>query len=655
MDLPTYPFQHHRYWLEPAVRADVGDPAETALWAAVDGDAVDDVARVLGIDDAQSLASLEPVVRALHEWRKSLRDRSIVYDLRYQIDWQSVIPNTFPQTRQHWLVLARPEQSDDVWLTGLSAHAPGGFTVLAIKPEEFDRKSLATLLSDETTQHQYHGVVSFMALHDETHPDPTGLPAALLSTLRVAHAYMDSGIALPLWVATHGAVQVDHSDAVAPDQAAIWGLGQSICLEHPDWWGGLIDLPANPTSRDFKLLQAVLTCPQIEDQLALRAHGLTARRLQKATLPTGRAHVWKPLGTAVVTGVTGHLGQSIARWLAQAGATHLLLLSRTAAEQPGVAELEKELNAADIATTSVSVDVTDRSALAAVLAQTRMEHGPIHTVVHAAAHIGWSTVAETSVDEFKKTYAAKAIGAENLIALLEDEPPQTFIMFSSAAATWGGTRQGAYAAANAHIAALTTQLRGRGCHAVAPAWGAWSDDMGAPQGLAENAGRQQVMDYFGRIGLKPLSPDTAFAALQQSLDVDDTQITIADVDWDRFRDLFTTTRRSHQLLSGLEPAPIATSKAHSTQAHEHLSAQLAGQSSAQQLATLFDMVTGATAAVLAHPDASALDPDQPFKDLGIDSLSALELRNTMAQHAGLTLPATLIFDHPTPTALTHYL
>ena len=245
------------------------------------------------------------------------------------------------------------------------------------------------------------------------------------------------------------------------------------------------------------------------------------------------------------------------------------------------------------------------------------------------------------MDEFASDYA-KAVGADNLVDLLDDELPETVILFSSAAATWGGARQGCYAAANAHLDALASRLRARGgTIALSVAFGQWADQDVTAGG---------VVDYFGRIGLNPISPDTALGGLQQSLDADDTLITIADVSWNQFLDVFTA-RRAHPLLTELasahSPANAATTTTASSQA---LAARLANQTVDQRLATLTALVTHATAAVLAHPDPGALDADRPFKDLGIDSLTALDLRNRLAAQTGLTLPATLVFDHPTPTA-----
>ncbi|WP_304528656.1 type I polyketide synthase [Mycobacterium sp. E2327] len=650
--LPTYPFEHRRYWLAPAPAAELSGPPDGALWKAVDDDAVDTVAELLGLTDAESGASLAAVVRALRAWRSDLGVRSAANKLRYRIEWRAIAPNTFPPTRRRWLALTSPDQADDPWITGLTARYAGALQVLTVDPSSLERNSLSDALTSAAARAHCDGIVSFLAT-DERVRQASGESVGLSATLLVAQAHCDSGLDIPLWVVTRGAASVSTEDGPAsPSQSAVWGLGQSVCLENPDQWGGLIDLPLSATPTGIEHLHAILTCPQVEDQLAIRRSGVSARRLVESPLPSERlerAHSWKPSGTAVVTGATGRLGKHVVGWLAEAGAKHLVLLTRNAAEHPQSVELEKELRARGATMTAVSVDVTDRSALAAVLADIRSTHGPIRTVVHAAAAIGWGTISDTTAEEFGNTYAAKAAGANNLVELLDDEPPDTFILFSSAAATWGGIQQGAYAAANAHIDALATRLRSNGCSVVAAAFGLWANETcNMPP---------EILDYFRRIGINQIPPNAALAGLQQAIEVNDTLITIADVSWERLLPAFTA-RRSHPLLAELAARADATETTNGTTliaSASRLREMLAGQTPEQQLQILTTMVASATATVLAHPDRDALDPDHPFKDLGIDSLTALELRNTLNQRTGLTLPATLPFDHSTPATLATHL
>lgn len=653
VELPTYAFQHRHYWITPTPAASVvSSPAEGALWQAIDDDAVDTVAELLGLSDGDSAAPLGTVVHAMRQWRSTLGLRSAANKLRYQVNWRPVTPNTFPSTRRRWLVLASPDQVDDGWITGLSERFADSVELLTVDPSEVDRSSLSALLTTAATRAHCDGIISFLATHDREHPDFPGLSVGVLATLLVAQAHCDSGLGLPLWLVTQNGVSVSPDDGAArPSQSAVWGLGQSACLEHPDVWGGLIDLPPSATPRDIEQLYAIVSCPQTEDQLAIRSHGVSARRLIEASLPSellDRPHSWNPSGPALVTGATGRLGKHLAGWLADAGANPIVLLSRSAATDPQLAELASELQARGVTTTSVSVDLTDRSALAAVLTDIRSAHGPIHTVVHAAAAIGWNTITDLTAEVFYDSYAAKAVGAEHLVELLDDEPPETFILFSSAAATWGGAYQGAYAAANAHIDGLAARLRANSRTVLAPAFGLWADESGNMP--------TEVLDSFERIGLNEIPPTTALAALQQAVEAHDTLITIADVSWDRFLPAFTA-RRSHPLFNDVvsRPDTTETTSSTATASAAALRETLAAQTAEQQRHTLTAMVAGSAAAVLAHPDPDALHNDVAFKDLGIDSLTAVELRNSLATRTGLSLPATLVFDHPTTTSLVTHL
>ncbi|WP_423213044.1 type I polyketide synthase [Mycobacterium shinjukuense] len=649
--LPTYPFQHRRYWLTPPTttgKVGAGNgPVEGALWRAVDAEAVDTFAQVLGLTETQDEVSLAAVVRALRHWRAELGVRSAANKLRYRVDWQAFTPKTFPTTRRRWLVLAFPEQADDVWITGLSARYPEAVEVLTVEPDELASTSLSALLTDAATRAHCDGIASFLATNERAHLDHPEISVGLLSTLRVAQALCGSGLGIPLWVLTQGAVSVSTDDGPAsPNQAAVWGLGQSVCLEYPDQWGGLVDLSHGATPHDIELLYGILSCAQPEDQLAMRRNGVSVRRLIEAPVPlerVERASRWEPAGPALVTGATGRVGKHVIGWLAEKGANPLVLLSRTAAEDPELAKLQQELQARGVVTTSVSVDVSDRLALADVLADIRSANGPIRTVVHAAAAIGWNTISDITVEEVAHSFAAKAVGADNLVELLADELPDTFILFSSAAATWGGVQQGAYAAANAHLDALATGLRSNGCLAVSAAFGLWADETGTMPA--------EIVDYLQRIGVDPIPPSTALVSLEQSIEANDTLITIADVAWDRFLPAFTA-RRAHPLLAELAPrADTAETSSALTASATGLLEELAGQTAEQRLHTLTTLVASVTATVLAHPDTAALDPNLAFKDLGIDSLTALELRNALHQHTGLSLPVTLILDHPTPATL----
>ncbi|MFB8101203.1 beta-ketoacyl reductase, partial [[Kitasatospora] papulosa] len=272
-----------------------------------------------------------------------------------------------------------------------------------------------------------------------------------------------------------------------------------------------------------------------EDQLALRPGGeVRARRLVPAPLRR-LAHRGRPRpgGTALVTGGTGALGALVARRLAEAGAGHLLLVSRSGERAAGAEELRRELTELGARVTFAACDVADRDALGRVLAGVPDEL-PLTTVVHTAGQLDDALLDALTPAQLERALAAKASGARNLDELTRDTELDAFVLFSSVAATWGMPGQGGYAPGNAFLDALAERRRAAGLPATAIAWGPW-----AGAGMAASTA---VADEFERVGLGRLGAEQALAALDRALDADDVCVTVADVDWDRFLSAATTGR-----------------------------------------------------------------------------------------------------------------
>ncbi|HWM07667.1 MAG TPA: SDR family NAD(P)-dependent oxidoreductase, partial [Actinophytocola sp.] len=432
-------------------------------------------------------------------------------------------------------------------------------------------------------------------------------PAELLDLL---HTVAATGEPLRLWIVTSGAVRVGPADDVRPNAAMTWGLGRVFALEHPHQWGGLVDLPADPDDRAIDRLAAVLSTVDGEDQVAVRASGSHARRLRPADA-TGEP-TWRARGTVLVTGGAGGIGRHVARWLADVGAEHVVLLSRSGAG----ADL-------DVPVTAVACDVADRAALADVLAGLP----DLTAVFHAAGVSAVRPLVDTGPAEFAEVLRAKVTGAANLHELTADL--DAFVLFSSVAGVWGSGGQGPYAAANAYLDALAEHRHANGLPATSVAWGPWAGD-----GML--ADDQEAEARLRRQGLVPMAPDRAVAELHRALDRAEPTVVVADVDWDRFAALFTAARSRPllaEITTAVPPAPPRTA-------------------AVPDLATL---VPATVAAVLGHASPSAVPLDRPLGELGVDSLTALEIRNRLAEATGRRLPATLVFDHPTTRAILDHL
>ncbi|MGO4463508.1 KR domain-containing protein, partial [Streptomyces sp. M-16] len=222
-----------------------------------------------------------------------------------------------------------------------------------------------------------------------------------------------------------------------------------------------------------------------------------------------------------------------------------------------------------------------------------------------------------------------------------------FVLFSSFAGTVGGAGQGNYAAANACLDALAEQRRADGLPATSVAWGAWADS-----GLA--TGSDAVTARMRRGGLLPMAPDLAMTALQQALDRDETTLVVAGVDWERFTAAFVTGRPS-PLLTGVPEVRSVLAALDDRAAGTSLRDTLPGLPAEARERTLLDLVRTHVAAVLGHGTAQEVATGRAFREAGFDSLTAVELRNRLSTATGLTLPATVVFDHPNPAALAAYL
>ncbi|MGV9929758.1 type I polyketide synthase [Streptomyces olivaceoviridis] len=634
VDLPTYPFRRDRHWedapilqAERAAAARAGTDAADPFWELVRDQDVTAVAATLGVTDETSVAAVVPALAAWHEQRQA---NAAADGWRYRVAWEPLAPAATPARGGHWLAVV--PAADDPWttavLTGLTDQGLRVDTLTA--PATADRAGLAALLAGRGG---VDGVLSLLA------------PATpLTATAALVQALGDAGITAPLWCVTRDAVAHGTAATVTGfDQAPVWGLGRVAALEHPDRWGGLVDLPAETGPRTVARLAALLADAGGEDQVVIRESGAYGRRLEHAPARAGAP--WKPSGTVLVTGATGAVGTAVARWLAAEGADHLLLTSRRGMDAPGAADLVRELTDAGTRVTLAACDVADREALAALLDSVPEQH-PLTAVLHLAGVLDDGVLDALTPDRFAGVLAPKADAARHLHELTADRDLSAFVLFSSLTATVGGAGQANYAAANAFLDALAEHRRATGLPATSIAWGPWGGDGMAAHGTVRSAARA--------MGMSPLDPGRALTALRRALDGGDTTVTVADVDWSVFAPAFTATRPS-ALLSALPEARRGTAGPAEPGAVDGFAEKLAGLTGGERERALQELVCGQAAAVLGYGGADAVEPTTAFRDLGFDSLTSVDLRNRISGAAGVPLPATLIFDYATPAALAKHL
>nr|WP_307819046.1 SDR family NAD(P)-dependent oxidoreductase [Streptomyces sabulosicollis] len=683
-DLPTYAFQRTHFWLHDTRPAShqglVGasgdtDDTDARFWAAVERGDLGSVAEALDLADAEgnraALDAVGGVLGVLSDWRRKRGEKSAADRLRYQVTWKPLPGAASGVPTGTWLVVlpygCRDEEYAAQVVPLLNRQGLRTTTLRLDGPEPPDRAALAEMLRGALADHDdIGGVLSLLALDQRVRPGTATLTEGVAATLALVQALGDLGSAGSagstgstgsasaghrLYCATQGAVSVGTADRLsATEQAAVWGLGLAVALEQPDRWGALVDLPEVFDDRAARTLLAALADPGDEDQLAIRATGAFVRRLRSHPLPTGAAKPeWRPRGTVLVTGGTEGLGRHAARWLAGAGAEHLVLTVGSDPEAPHVVALRDELSGLGTKVTVCPADLSDWEAVERLITGPAA-HPELSGVVHTADLARIAQTDATSADELAETLAAKVDGLLHLDTLLADRELDLFMVFSSVASVWGGGGQGLIGAANAQLDALIERRRARGLAATSVAWGVIDGF-----GVAADATAQEQLR---RRGVLPMAPEAAMAALTHAVRHDDTRVAVADIDWSAFVPAFTSLRPSPLIgdLPGVQEIvdSLRTDDATDASASEFLR-ELATGSDAERERALMKVVRENAAIALGHSGVEAVKPQRAFQEMGFDSLAAVNLRNTLGAALGTRLPATLVFDYPTPAALVEYL
>ncbi|MFI2208026.1 SDR family NAD(P)-dependent oxidoreductase, partial [Streptomyces sp. NPDC020192] len=616
VSLPTYAFQRRRYWPQPSSPADdaaLRDPVDAEFWESMQNTDVSELARSLGVDSTV----LSDVVPAMLRWRDQRQSESQADGWRYRETWApvSATGQLLDSPAARWAVIVPEGYAADPWMTAV-AEAVGG--------ELIEDDGSAPVLNPGCP-----GVVSLLAVRDDVE--------GLLSTVRLVQH-----LRVPVWAVTRRAVAVHGQEQVGGVwPGATWGIGRVAALELSERWAGLVDLPEVIDDAVRQRLRAVVAGGHGEDQLAVRSSGLFARRLVQAPAATLPAS-WRTSGTAIVTGGTGGVGAHVARWLVRVGAEHIVLVSRRGPAADGAQELRAELEATGARVSIVAGDVGDREAIAELIASVPADL-PLRSVMHAAGVVDEAGAVETLTTEaLRAQLRVKVTGGLLLDELTRDLELDAFVLFSSGAAAWGSAGQGSYAAANACLDALAAHRRAQGLTAVSVAWGAWD----SPGMMAADADYAQ---YLERLGVHPMRPELAVAALHRVLSDGDTNVTVTNMDWSRFAPAFSLARPSR--LFSLLPEAAGAAEPEESEEGGHLRSMTAQQRYDYVLKAARDHA----AAVLGYDSGDQVDAAQAFKELGFDSVTAVEFRNRLQTVTGLSLPATLVFDYPNAGRIAGYL
>ncbi|WP_394842260.1 type I polyketide synthase [Pendulispora brunnea] len=448
-----------------------------------------------------------------------------------------------------------------------------------------------------------------------------------------------------LLVLTQGAVAT-RADEEVPDlvHAALWGLVRTAQAENPDLPILLADVDGSAASRRA-LLEAL---DEGEAQIALRDGQRLVPRLSRCTSEVACTEPgFGREGAVLITGGTGTLGALLARHLVlKHGVKHLVLTSRRGARAEGAEALKRELESAGASVKIAACDASDRGALEELLATAFVEH-PLSAVIHAAGVLDDGVLTSLDAARMRSVLRAKLDAAYHLHELTQGLELTAFVLFASLSGVLGNPGQGNYAAANAFLDALAHHRKARGLASLSLDWGFWASKTGLTAHLTEADLRRMA-----RGGVRPLSPEEGLALFDASLARADAALVPARFDAAILRARGDTLP---PLLRGLVRVRASRPAAANTEATPSLEQRLLGLSIAERERVVLDLVRAEVTRGLGMASPGALDVHRPLQELGLDSLMAVELRNRLGRSVGMKLPATLVFNHPTPAALAKYL
>jgi acyl transferase domain-containing protein/NADPH:quinone reductase-like Zn-dependent oxidoreductase len=420
--------------------------------------------------------------------------------------------------------------------------------------------------------------------------------------------------------------------AVRPDVAYhIVFLGDLVTADRPAIASMLADLV--PAAVAGALRPLPWRAFAVERAVDAFRHMAQARHIGKVLVrhDNGGRGLTAPNGTFLVTGGTGGVGVHLARRLADRGVRHLALVGRGRADVTPV-ELER-LRELGVHVVTFEADVADREAMRRVLTAVHETMPPLRGVIHAAGVTDDAVAAALTDEQVARVLRPKVHGGWHLHDLTRDLPLDVFVLVSSAASVVGSPGQANYAAANAFLDALGEQRRAETGVGLAIGWGPW-DDVGMTARLTS-----EQRARMARRGVRSLAPERALDALERALSADGGHVLAMDVDGEM-------ADGSHRIGRGrAAPAP----------SNIGLREQWAAMVPGRRRAVIAAFVTETAKRILGLASATVIEPRQPFQELGLDSLMAVELRNAIGAAVGQPPPATLLFDYPTSDALADHL
>ena len=450
------------------------------------------------------------------------------------------------------------------------------------------------------------------------------------NVLNLIQALYQNSLTMPIWLATRGSQALENElEVSAVASSCLWGLASAIAMEHPEYWGGIIDLAIEAESEEAEHLVTIINNRDSEDRFVLRQQ-VYVPRLQPTAVKSVKALELKPESSYLITGGWGALGLKTARWLVSLGAKNLLLLGRSQPSQDARQEIN-ELKQQGVTIDLVRVDITDFAAVKNTL-ETRL--ASLGGIIHAAGVLDDGLLQGQTWNRFEKVISPKVTGAWNLHCLTQDLSLDFFVLFSSVASSIGSPGQSNYVVANIGLDAIAHYRRSQNLPALSINWGAWGES-----GMAVEQG-------FKFKGLDLISPQAGLTALEQLLTTDLTQVSVISADWQQLS--------QHPYLESNYFAELVDKNNDRLDTDDKIFPELLATPAAERGEYLAKYLQRAIAEILQiEPDK--LSVNDSLLDLGMDSLMVMEAINQLKTDLQLILYPREFYEHPQIVGLAEYL
>ncbi|MBC8088315.1 MAG: SDR family NAD(P)-dependent oxidoreductase [Phycisphaerae bacterium] len=561
---------------------------------------------------------------------------------------------------QHWLVVADSDGVGDEFT--LHAAASGDRVTIAASSTQAE---LSSILQKARHGGQPFTGVLHMAASNTPFSQITDTPdfwseqqRLVESLLATVHALVSHAGTPPLTIITRGAQATRTNESADALQATLWGLSHVVAIEHPELQCRRIDLQSDaPSAESLRAVLTELRNPTHDDQIALRDGGTLGRRLTRCSVrPLGHT-TFAANRTYLITGGLRGLGLRVAEWMVDKGARSLVLMSRSTPDEPAQ-RIVYQLIARGVSVLTVQGDVSVAADVEHVLAAIRRLPNPLAGIMHSAGVLDDGVLSAQNWSRFSRVMQPKVLGSWHLHRLAG--PLDFLVLFSSGASIAGSPGQANHAAANAFEDALAWYRQARGQPTLSVNWGPW-DEIGAAADRSVSGPsylhRIKPVDGLAAldIAMRRSEPNGLFARAQLAvLSADWSAVGLGrdgQLDAPLFQEL--AVRSVNRPAAG---ASVRVASAANTEQQElSLRARLRHSAPNRRQSALLDEVRTLTVKVLGIPQHSTFDVQEPLRQLGLDSLMAVELRNSLGKSVGATLPATITFDHPSVQAIAAYL